>query len=225
MKIIFSPSKEMNLDNLENKENDINFIEVNEIIKFIKNINEKETSKIFKTKNSEIYKLNQNINVLSKPAIELYNGISFRQISNKKNKNLNNLLILSALYGASYAFDYISFYRYDYTMKYANVNKKAIYRQINKLLKNEDVIYNLASNEFSNNIEHDNMLNFVFYIKKDNNLINQSTISKKMRGLLLDYIVNLDDMNNLNEILLFDKEGFTYNKELSNTKDIVFVKE
>lgn len=225
MKIIFSPSKEMNLDNLENKENDINFIEVNEIIKFIKNVNEKETSKIFKTKNSEIYKLNQNINVLSKPAIELYNGISFRQISNKKNKNLNNLLILSALYGASYAFDYISFYRYDYTMKYANVNKKAIYRQINKLLKNEDVIYNLASNEFSNNIEHDNMLNFVFYIKKDNNLINQSTISKKMRGLLLDYIVNLDDMNNLNEILLFDKEGFTYNKELSNTKDIVFVKE
>lgn len=225
MKIIFSPSKEMNLDNLENKENDINFIEVNEIIKFIKNVNEKETSKIFKTKTSEIYKLNQNINVLSKPAIELYNGISFRQISNKKNKNLNNLLILSALYGASYAFDYISFYRYDYTMKYANVNKKAIYRQINKLLKNEDVIYNLASNEFSNNIEHDNMLNFVFYIKKDNNLINQSTISKKMRGLLLDYIVNLDDMNNLNEILLFDKEGFTYNKELSNTKDIVFVKE
>lgn len=225
MKIIFSPSKEMNLDNLENKENDINFIEVNEIIKFIKNVNEKETSKIFKTKNSEIYKLNQNINVFSKPAIELYNGISFRQISNKKNKNLNNLLILSALYGASYAFDYISFYRYDYTMKYANVNKKAIYRQINDLLKNEDVIYNLASNEFSNNIEHDNMLNFVFYIKKDNNLINQSTISKKMRGLLLDYIVNLDDMNNLNEILLFDKEGFTYNKELSNTKDIVFVKE
>lgn len=226
MKIIFSPSKEMNLDDLENRKNDINFEEVKDNIKFIKNVKKEDSNHIFKTKAKEIYNLHKNINVLSKPAIELYCGISFRQIDNKQNKKLKDVLILSALYGISYAFDYISFYRYDYSMKHSSFNRKSIYKQINILLEKEDVVFNLASNEFSNNIEHHNLINFNFYTKKADKLVIQSTTSKKMRGIMLNYIINLSDYCNLeNNIINFNIENFIFNKELSNSKTYSFVKE
>ncbi len=50
-------------------------------------------------------------------------------------------MILSALYGFSYAFDYISFFRYDYTMKNSKTNRKEVYNEINKILENEEMIY------------------------------------------------------------------------------------
>lgn len=225
MKILFSASKEMNLENLQKKENDINFNEVNDIIEYIKSVSPKDSLVTFKTKDNNIYELHQNINILSKPAIQLFNGISFRQIKDKNNPKLKDVLIFSALYGASYAFDKISFFRYDYTMNYANKNKKEIYKKINKILENEDIIFNLASKEFTNLIKHHNKIDFSFYLIKDNKLVMQSTISKKMRGLMLDYLVNEDDLSDLNIITKFKEEGFIYNRNESSSNHYVFIKQ
>ncbi|MDL2211990.1 YaaA family protein [Erysipelotrichaceae bacterium OttesenSCG-928-M19] len=219
MKIIFSATKELNTENLIKKANDLNFIEVNEIIEYLKNLDELTTFKILKTKNN-LYLQNQQINQYSKPAIELYNGISFRQLTNKSNRNYQNLMILSALYGFSYAFDYISPYRYDYTMKNANKYRKAIYQKINYLLKNEDIVYDLASKEYSNGIEHPNLISFVFYILDNKQLKQNSVTSKKMRGQMVNYLIN-----NSSNLKAFTYDGFKYNHELSSANKFVYVKE
>lgn len=220
MKILFSSSKQMNLNNLINRKNDINFKYSFDIINYIKNISKEDCTNFFKT-NDDIYTINQNINVNSKKAIDLYDGISFKQLSNTENPNYQNLMILSALYAFSYAFDYISPYRFDYTMN----NSKKYYNQycnlVNKVIAKEDVVYNLASNEFTKKIVHHNMINFYFYIKKDNKLIQQSVSSKKMRGQLVNYIINNEELNFSD----FTYDNFYYNELLSSNNKIVYVKE
>lgn len=218
MKIIFSSSKEMNQDNLELKVNDINFSEVYQNIDFIKSVAEKDCYQVFKTKEN-IYSLNQAINHYSKPALNLYQGISFRQLKHQL-EYYDDLYILSALYGISKASDYISPYRYDYTMLNSKNNHQAIYQKINDLLANEDIVYNLASQEFSKGIKHPNLIDFSFLIKKDNKLVKQSVFIKKARGQMVDYLIE----NKQENIEKFSYDDLEYNKELSNDKHYVFIK-
>lgn len=219
MKILFSCSKEMNLENLVERNNDFNFKEVDYIIKNVKDIPKEEYTKALKC-NEEYYDLNQNINIYSKKAIDLYSGISFRQISNKQSPVLKDVMILSALYGFSYAFDYISPYRYDYTIKGSKLYRKEIYNQINSLLENEDLILNLASKEFSTGIINDNIVEFEFYTIEDDTMKQHSVASKKMRGQVLNHIINYGYQDLIN--LKYD--GYEYNKEMSNKLLFVYTK-
>lgn len=218
MKILFSSSKEMNLENLELKNNDINFLLVSKNIDFIKNIPEEECYQIFKTKEN-LYQQNQMINQYSKPALKLFNGISFRALKHDLDF-YDDLYILSALYGLIKVKDYISPYRYDYTMLNSKVNRSAIYEQINKLLAKEDIVYNLASNEFSKGIKHPNLIDFSFLIEKNNKLVKQSVFIKKARGVMVDYLIE----NNQENIEAFNYDNLEYNKDLSSKKHYVFIK-
>lgn len=219
MKIIFSSCKEMNLCDLIKKENTINLEEVYSNINFIKSVSQTESNIVFKTKES-IYELHQNINVLSKRAIDLYSGLSFRQIEDKNHYSLNNVLILSSLYGYSNPFDYISFYRYDYSMKNSKLNRKLIYKQINELLKDEDFIINLASKEFSNGIVHENIIEFEFLIYENNKYTQKSALSKKMRGQVLNFLLDYS----LDKIDSFTYDGFIFDKNKSLNNKYIFVK-
>ncbi|MDR3215251.1 MAG: YaaA family protein [Bacilli bacterium] len=221
MKILFSPSKQMDNTNLVKRANDININEVNDLISFIKNVPSNEVLDVFKT-NKNIYLDNQKINVYSKKAIDLYNGISFKQLTNKNNIKYENVIILSALYGYSYAFDYISKYRYDYTMLNSNKYQSLFSAKINELLKDEDMIINLASNEFTKNIKHPFMINFTFYIKTGNSLKQHSVASKKLRGQLLNYLINNKDILYFDE---FSYDGYVYDEDLSTFNEFVYVKD
>ncbi|MDR1782167.1 MAG: YaaA family protein, partial [Bacilli bacterium] len=210
MKILFSPTKQMNFSNLIKRKNDINIQEVNDNIDYLKSLTTLECYDLLKTKDN-YYDINQNINVLSKKAINLYKGISFKQLTNINNDNYQNLLILSALYGYSYAFDYISPYRFDYTMKESKKNYQIFCNRINDLISGEDIVYNLASNEFSKDLKHHNMINFIFYLKKDNKLVQHSVSSKKMRGQLANYIINNKNI----DLESFNYDNFYFDDTLS----------
>ncbi|MEG0364782.1 MAG: peroxide stress protein YaaA [Erysipelotrichales bacterium] len=218
MKILFASSKEMNLDNLIETNNNINFELVNKNIDFIKNIKQEDCFNIFKTK-EDIYLQNQNIDIYSKKAIELFNGISFRQLELDNLALFNDVLIFSALYGCSYASDMISPFRYDYTMKNSKTYRKEIYFKINELLEKEDIVYNLSSKEFSNGIVHNNVIEFSFYLNNNGELKQHSVASKKNRGAMLMHFVKglkIED---------YQFEGYAYNEELSNENEYVFIKQ
>ena len=125
MKIIFSPSKEMREENIfkkkkieftESKFKDKTNILINALNK--KSINEIEN--IMKLKGKLLNKTYKDIQDYDKlksiPAISMYYGVSFKELeledySEKSLKYLkNNLLILSALYGVSLAFDLLKKY-------------------------------------------------------------------------------------------------------------------
>ncbi len=195
MKILLSPSKQMNLENLVARENDIN-------------------SKYFASK-LDILKI-ENVNVLSKKAIELYSGIAFRQLTNHEDDFYKDVIILSSLYGYSYGADYISEYRLDYTTKQGRLFRKEMYDEINDTLAKEEVVYNLASKEFSKGIIHDNIIEFEFLVN-DKNI---SATSKKMRGAMVEYI-RLNGTTKLNE---FSVDDFKYCMNESTSKKFVFKK-
>jgi len=218
MKILLSPSKEMNTENLLERENDILFKHTYDIIDYIKSVNQDDCFVAFKTK-EDIYDQNQQINTLSKPALLLFDGIAFRQINKDNLDDYKDLCILNSLYGLSKASDYISPFRFDYTMPNSKKHIKAMYEDINDYLKEEDIVYNLASNEFGSRINHDNLINFDFIFYKDNQEKRISVDAKKMRGSLAMTIAqgntNFED---------FNQHGYSYNKELSSKDLIVFTK-
>jgi len=219
MKVLLSPSKEMNLEGLEDREHDTHFRVSDNVLDYIKSVPQEDCFDAFKTK-EDIYEQNQAIGLKSKPALLLFDGIAFRQLKKDDLSKYKDLCILNSLYGLSYATDYISPFRFDYTMKHSKDFIKEIYELINETLASEDIIYNLASNEFGSRIKHDNLIEFDFIHYKNNQEKRVSVDAKKMRGSLAEYICsgNLDFKN-------FKGHDYVYNEALSNDKIIVFTKE
>ncbi|WP_338945953.1 YaaA family protein [Fusobacterium canifelinum] len=245
MKIIFSPSKEMREENIfENKK--IEFTEPkfkNRTSILIDTLNKKsidEIENIMKLKGellNKTYKDIQDYNKLkSIPAISMYYGVSFKELeledySEKSLKYLkNNLLILSALYGASLAFDLLKKYRLDMTMSITdkglyNFWKKDINDYISNVLDKDEILLNLASGEFSKLIDNKKipMVNIDFKEEKDGAYKSVSTYSKKARGKFLNYLVK-NQTDNLEEIKKIKLDGYSLNNGLSDEKNLIFTR-
>ena len=245
MKIIFSPSKEMREENiLQNK--GIEFTEskfkdkTNILINILKEKSISEIENIMKLKGellNNTYKDIQDYNKLKYiPAISLYYGVSFKKLnledySESSLKYLkNNLLILSALYGVSLAFDLIKKYRLDMTMSIIdkglyNFWKKDINEYISNILVNDEILLNLASSEFSKLVDNKKtpMINIDFKEKKDEVFKSVSTYSKKARGKFLNYLIK-NQINNLEDIKEVELDKYSLNKDLSDEKNFVFTR-
>lgn len=192
----------MNLDDLKSRENNINtkfFVEKLGLL-------EEDTHLI------------NNVNVLSKKAIKLYNGLAFRQLKELDSTFYKDVIILSSLYGFSYGDDYISQHRLDYTSSIGRAFRKEMYQEINEMLSSEDRVYNLASNEYSKGIVHTNIIEFEFLVYKNGTYKNISAISKKLRGAMVDYI-RCNGTTNINQFNQFD---FEFCEEDSTENKLVF---
>ena len=170
------------------------------------------------------------------PAISLYYGVSFKELnledySESSLKYLkNNLLILSALYGVSLAFDLIKKYRLGMTMSIIdkglyNFWKKDINEYISNILVNDEILLNLASSEFSKLVDNKKtpMINIDFKEKKDGVFKSVSTYSKKARGKFLNYLIK-NQIDKLEDIKKIELDGYSFNKELSDEKNFIFTR-
>lgn len=245
MKIIFSPSKEMREENIfENKK--IEFTEPkfkNRTSILIDTLNKKsidEIEDIMKLKGELLNKTYKDIQDYDKlksiPAISMYYGVSFKELeledySEKSLKYLkNNLLILSALYGASLAFDLLKKYRLDMTMSITdkglyNFWKKDVNDYISNILNKDEILLNLASSEFSKLIDNKkiSMINIDFKEEEDGTYKSISIYSKKARGKFLNYLVK-NQVSNLEEITKIELDGYNINKDLSDEKNFIFTR-
>ena len=245
MKIIFSPSKEMREENIfESKK--IEFTEskfkdkTNILIDILKEKLISEIENIMKLKGELLNKTYKDIQDYDKlksiPAISMYYGVSFKELnledySEKSLKYLkNNLLILSALYGVSLAFDLLKKYRLDMTMSIIdkglyNFWKKDINDYISNILSKDEILLNLASGEFSKMIDSKkiSIINIDFKEEKDGIYKSVSTYSKKARGQFLNYLIK-NQIDNLEDIKKIKLDGYSLNNTLSDEKNFIFTR-
>ena len=245
MKIIFSPSKEMREENIfENKK--IEFTEskfkdkTTILIGILKEKSLSEIENIMKLKGKLLNKTYKDIQDYDKlkfiPAISMYYGVSFKELNleDYSEKSLeyleNNLLILSALYGILLTFDLVKKYRLDMTMSIIdkglyNFWKKDINDYISNILSKDEVLLNLASGEFSKLIDNKkiSMINIDFKEEKDGAYKSVSTYSKKARGQFLNYLIK-NQIANLEDIKKIKLDGYSFNKDLSDEKNLIFTR-
>lgn len=86
----------------------------------------------------------------------------------------------------------------------------------------DDVIINLASDEFSKNITLP-MVTISFLQNKDGKFKTQATYSKMARGKLLDYMIK-NKVEDIEGIKSFKEDEYQYNNELSKEDLIVFTR-
>lgn len=172
----------------------------------------------------------QHFGQIKTAAIHGYNGHQFRHFDINSlekqgfKKHVKKLYILSALYGIVNAYDGISPYRLD--MKDRTITNLYHYwkPKLNDFFLNhhtDDVIYNLASDEYGSLIQNiDRVITIKFYQLKNNQLTIHSMEAKKMRGLFARYLVQHPQAS-LTHINL---EGYTFNENHSTTSCYIYVR-
>lgn len=247
MKIIVSPAKTM----VENSDSYIDgsvptYIDYSLILlDEIRKKSYEELKEIWKC-NEKIAKENfdrfKNMNLQGSltPAIFSYQGIQYQYMAVNVMEATaieyikENLYILSGFFGILRAFDGVSPYRLEMQAKMEIGKHKNLYefwgdKIYKKLFETGEVVINLASKEYSKNIESyledkDKFITCVFAEKKDGKVVQKATLAKMARGEMVNFIAS-GNIQNEDEIKKFDRLGFKFDKELSNEKKYVFILE
>lgn len=231
MKIILSPSKEMAFEKSIDKKIELNEIS-QKILDEIKKMTKAELQKKLKVSDKiidEVYGYYQDFD--ENPAyyaIDMYRGMAFKEIDFGAEDDFarDHVIILSAFYGPLRVDDVVRPYRLDFnvSLKVNNLSLKKLWADYyNYYFKKDERILNLASDEFSSLLKRDDFdfIDFDFYEFRDGNIKRHSTISKKLRGKMANFIVK-NKITNLDYLKDFNENGFVYDKENSNDKLYVF---
>ena len=233
MKIIISPSKTMKKAEQKGR-SPVEFMETAEkVLEYIKSFSKNELTRKLKIsdemgefwytkyKNMDLKKASEM--AICKYSGEVFKNIDYNNLSEEAKKYLDeNLVIMSALYGIVCTFSSI----HDYRMDFENDKKILDYwkENIYNYLKNEDLIINLASKEYSQFLKkYDlNILDIEFKILRNGKIARNNMLNKKMRGKMVNFLAkNLVTKDNYKEIFTtFSEEGFT----LESLEPVVFVR-
>ena len=165
---------------------------------------------------------------------DVYKGIDSYTIKNDKIDFMqNNVRILSGHYGLLKPLDLIQPHRLEMGTKMSFKNyrnlyeywKKQVSSELSKELSNNEPVLNLASNEYFKVIDSKVIdspiysVNFKQY--RDGNYKTIAIYSKKARGLMTRYIIE-NKIIKIDDIKLFNYDGYIYNQILSSEKNFVF---
>ena len=231
MKIILSPSKEMAFENSIDKKIKLNEIS-QEILNAINKMSKGDLQKKLKVSDKiidEVYGYYQDFD--KNPAyyaIDMYKGMAFKEIDFGATDDFarDNVIILSAFYGPVRVDDLVKPYRLDFNvgLKVSGMSLKKFWVDYyNNYFEKDERILNLASDEFSSLLKRDDFdfIDFDFYELRDGKIKRHSTISKKLRGKMANFIVK-NKIVNIEDLKDFNYDGFLYDKENSNDKLYVF---
>lgn len=239
MKIIFSPSKEMNFKGEANLYNssDIDISnKFNEIYRKLMDLAKEEVGEKFKIKDRILDEFMKDLqefhNLPEKRSIEAYSGLAFRQLimNEYTQKNWNyiheKVFILSAFYGITSGTCKIKKHRLDFSIKiFDDISLyKFWFEYVNGFFSKDEIVINLASNEYSKLIDKKRVdfINLDFYENKELKQI--SANSKKARGEMLNLLIS-NQIENIEVIKTLKLKEYSYNRELSGSNNLVFVKD
>ena len=168
---------------------------------------------------------------------DVYEGIDANNISNSNHEKLQKTLrILSGLYGILKPFDKIKPYRLEMGTKIAineSINlyefwKKDVTNSLLNEIQDEDIIVNLASNEYFSVIDSslikNKIVSPVFKDFKNGKLKIISFYAKKARGLMTRFLID-NDIQSSSDIESFNSSGYKFSSdETSNILEPVFVR-
>lgn len=247
MKIILSPAKTMNEFDIAFQYKDLPiFIHETEKLKDeLKKYDVNEISKLMKC-NDSIALLNynryQHMNLYENlsPSIFTYVGLAYQHLAchimtqSQLDYIQEHLIILSGFYGMLRPFDGIKPYRLEMETKlsingFSNLYEFWSERIANELYKENDIILNLASNEYSKCIkpylnENRKMITCVFAQRINGKLKTKATEAKMCRGYMVRYMAE-NNIQDLEKIKQFDYKGYIYSESDSSENEWVFVKE
>lgn len=156
---------------------------------------------------------------------DVYDGLDINSLDNEKHQLVNNVIrILSGLYGILKPFDHIKPYRLEMGTKFSINGNKNLYdfwkskvtNQLKSELAEDELIVNLASNEYFSVINSKEVSNKIispqFKDYKNGTLKIISFYAKKARGLMSRFIID-NNVKSVNEILSFDSGGYSYSKK------------
>lgn len=245
MKIIISPAKKMEICNNDILSESIPcFIEKTQILyEVLRNLSY-EDLKLLLSCNDDIALLNferyahMNLKKNLTPAILSYNGIQYKYMApNVFNNNefdylKRHLRILSGFYGILNPFDGVVPYRLEMQAKLKFDNYKNLYNFwgdsiYKELTKNDNIILNLASKEYSKTVEKyltskDLFITCIFGTLKDSKIKIKATEAKMARGLMVRYLAE-NQIENVEKIKNFSELNFSYSEEHSTEKEFVFL--
>ncbi len=168
---------------------------------------------------------------------DVYDGLDINSLDSNKHQLVNNVIrILSGLYGILMPFDRIKPYRLEMGTKFSINGNKNLYEfwatkvtnQLISELKEDEIILNLASNEYFSVINSKEISNKIispqFKDFKNGTLKIISFYAKKARGLMSRFIID-NDVKSLNDILSFDYGGYSYSeKDTTDELKPVFIR-
>ena len=245
MKIIISPAKKMEICNNDILSESIPcFIEKTQILYEALRSLSYENLKLLLSCNDDIALLNferyahMNLKKNLTPAILSYNGIQYKYMAPNvfTNSEFNylkkHLRILSGFYGILNPFDGVVPYRLEMQAKLKFDNYKNLYNFwgdsiYKELTKNDNIILNLASKEYSKTVEKyltskDLFITCIFGTLKDSKIKIKATEAKMARGLMVRYLAE-NQIENVQEIKNFSELNFSYSEEHSTEKEFVFL--
>ncbi len=251
MKILISPAKSLDFENNVEKSISSKPIFADQALNInntIKNLSAPDLSSLMNI-SPKLSELNwsrnqefQKIDSKEKEAIfafngDVYDGIDANTINTSNHEKLqNSLRILSGLYGILKPFDKIKAYRLEMGTKISINGSKNLYDfwkdNVTKSLVNEvnenDIIVNLASNEYFSVIDQSLISNTIvnpqFKDFKNGKLKIISFYAKKARGLMTRFLID-NEINSLSDIESFNSSGYMFSQnETSNPLEPVFVR-
>ena len=249
MKIFISPAKKINEEKiLYDNTKSSKFYFQKEVDYLISELKEYSVSEIKKLMNlsDNLSHLNfdrfQNWNLKSDkvcPSIYMFQGDVYKGLkaTSFNNDQLDfaqqNLRIISGLYGLLKPLDLIYPYRLEMGTKMITNKGKNLYEFWgNKLrdfltdeISNDEIIINLASNEYSKSLNlktiGNKVITPVFKDFKNGRLKVISFFAKRARGEMANFIIS-NKITNCNDLKLFNYEGYKYSESSNN--EIVFTR-
>jgi len=147
----------------------------------------------------------------------------------------HHLRILSGLYGLLSPLDLIQPYRLEMGSSLLSAKNQTLYdywsklitESLNSELKQGEILVNLASNEYFKAIDQKRLkakiLNIEFRESKPDGLKVVAILSKRARGLMARYSIK-NKISNVENLKLFDSEGYMFNEPLSSDSKWVFIR-
>ena len=175
----------------------------------------------------------------SKPAIFMFDGAVYNELDAKTLEQSDilymqdNLRILSGLYGILKPLDKIMPYRLEMGTKLEVNGYKNLYefwgdkitKQLSSECEEDDIVVNLASNEYSKALDLNSFKNVVTPIFKDfknDKLKVISFFAKKARGSFARFIIE-DKPNKIEDLTSFSGLGYQFS-EINSKNEIIFTR-
>ncbi|WP_313599535.1 peroxide stress protein YaaA [Epilithonimonas vandammei] len=253
MKFISSPAKLMNVENSTEflKNTTPKFIKDSEFIhSFLKEKSPKYLSELMEISPKladENWERNQKWTAKptsknSAPAMfaftgEVYRGLDAKTLDEKAVKYLEkNFRILSGLYGLLKPSDKVMLYRLEMGRPFKFDSYKNLYefwtdkvtQQLNSELKKNELLINLASNEYGKVVDRKKLkakvIDFDFkQIQPDGSLKTIVVYTKHARGLVLRFCAE-NQVQTLDELKAFNYENYLLDEKLSTDNHLVFTR-
>jgi cytoplasmic iron level regulating protein YaaA (DUF328/UPF0246 family) len=235
MKIILSPSKTQDFSKalgVGSEKSKYDYIS-KEIYAYLNTLNLSDIMRVYKISEKLALEVESMISSYESSdyseAISAYTGSVYREIKvdsyslSQLEFLQNHVRILSSFYGVLKPLDLIKPYRLDMKTELKELDLKKIWSDLySEDFKDEDLIINLASKEFSSLIKRD-FTNIEFKDYNGEKYIVKATYAKMARGKMVNEIVrkSYDKVDDIKKIVV---DNYKYNRTLSSELNLIFTR-